>query len=294
MIPKKKLLPIRRRAERNEKSEEDNKTNIDYEERIMNEALAQEKGELCNQLGELNSNAPMGIPEFLLRSENEQYLQLFIRMRQRHLADGAVSINVEQDDIADQNLELYDNKGINIEPPIINENLASHVDYFIESVNRDQYFKIPKALGEKQSEREKSMKEEKMKKMSSKKGAMIETQETEADGKKQEKFTDLRRTTQDQMFLEFDMKLTEIINQTSNKVSLIFLFAQGLLAGISLVNILLLFQYMDFKSFIMIYSFNVREIFNFTHAFTFVSLTGNGIKFISNYKRCKNLGKDYL
>jgi hypothetical protein len=283
MIPKKKLLPIRRRAERTEKSEEDNK-NLDYDEKMMNEALEKERGELHNQFG--GSNSPMGIPDFLLRSENEQYLQLFIRMRQRHLADGAVSINVEQDDIADQNLELYDNKGINIEPPIINENLANHVEYFVESANRDQFFKIPKALVEKETEREKSKQEEKLKKIS-KKGI---TDTEEGDIKKQEKLADLGRTTQDQMFLEFDLKLTEIINQTSNKVSLIFLFAQGLLAGISLVNILLLFQYMNFNSFIMIYSFNVREIFNFTHAFTFVSLTGNGIKFISAYKRCKKYG----
>ena len=82
------------------------------------------------------------IPEFLRKTDNEQHIEAYIRMRQRHIADGAVFLNLEADDIADQNIELYENKGINIEPPHINENLAQTKEYFVESSNRNQFRKI--------------------------------------------------------------------------------------------------------------------------------------------------------
>ena len=212
-------------------------------------------------------------------------------MRQRHYADGAVSLNLDSDDIADQNLDLYDNKGINIEAPIINENLADNVGYYIEGVNRDQFFKISKIVMDMENmntnkNKINNMNLNKNKIMKEENKMKIYDKNIGPDGKKQ---FDIGRATEDQIFSEFDLKLTQIINKTSNKVSLIFLFAQGLLAGVSLVNILLLLQYTNFTAFLNIYSFNVREIFNFTHALTFGSLTGNGIKFISAFKRCKLL-----
>jgi len=57
--------------------------------------------------------------------------------------------------------------------------------------------------------------------------------------------------------------------------------------GISLIHLLLLFEYNNYDNFLLMYSNTAREIFNFTHAFTFGSLVGNGIKFLSAYKRCK-------
>jgi len=57
--------------------------------------------------------------------------------------------------------------------------------------------------------------------------------------------------------------------------------------GISLINLLLLYQYLNFADFIKTYSSSIREIFNFTHTLTFGSLVGTGMKFLSSYKKCK-------
>jgi hypothetical protein len=241
MIPNKKLKPLKRRNE--------NITNNTSED-LPKETKVQE---LRND---------MDIPEFLKKIDNEQYLQMYIRMRQRHLADGAVSLMIENEDLADQNIELYDNKGINLEQVQINENIADHVEYYLESLNRDKFLKISKSFYKSEEETK-------------------EKEDTEVKLKKP-----IKRITEDLLFQQFDQELTKIITKTSEKVSLIFLFAQGLLAGISLINILLLLQYSNYLNFLSSYSNNVREIFNFTHALTFISLVGNGIKFISTYKRC--------
>ena len=121
MSTKKRLPPMRRKLEKREKNQED----FEDDRKIMEDFNK-------TNLVQNNCNNNFEIPEFLKKADNEQYLQMFINMRQRHIADGAVSINVETDDIADQNFELYDNKGINIEPPIMNENLADNVEYFVE------------------------------------------------------------------------------------------------------------------------------------------------------------------
>jgi hypothetical protein len=235
------------------------------------------------------------LPEFLKKADNEQFLQMFIRMRQRHVADGAVSLNIEPDDIADHNLELYDNKGINIEPPNINENLVDNMEYYIESINRDKYYKISKeganelVKEEKDSAKEieklaQQGKKHKHQQQLKRKPTHIEDEITQKA--KTSSDIDIGRLTEEELFSAFDVKLTEIINKSTAKVNLLFLFTQGLLAGISLMNILLLMQYSDFTKFLPVYSTNVREIFNFTHALTFCSLVGNGITFISSYQRC--------
>lgn len=245
----KKLNPIKRRQ-----NFENNQTylnNDNFEQKVTNN--------FDNTLQEIRQD--FKIPEFLKKIENEQYLQMYLRMRQRHMADGAVSLIVENDDLAEQNLDLYDNKGINLEPISINENMADHIEYYIESINREKFFKVSKSLF-KSDEETKTVESQNIKRKETKK------------------------ITEDILFLQFDEELSKIIIKTSEKVSLIFLFSQGLLAGISLVNILLLFQYIDYKTFLSNYSNNIREIFNFTHALTFGSLVGNGIKFISIYKRC--------
>lgn len=303
MLPKKRLPPMRRKMEKSEKNEEDNKIKEEEDNKIMEEFIANnnmgqtqymnlpdnknnEGGKNIPHPQKMNEGGEFEFPEFLRTANNEQYLQMFIRMRQRHNADGAVSLHVDADDIADQNLELYNNKGINIEPPLINENLADNVEYYIESVNRDEYYKIPKKVAE-ELDKEKDLEkpEERGRKNIDEKTGKGLTKSIEDVIKRPKKFSDLGRATEDELFVAFDLKLTEIINKTSNKVSLLFLFAQGLLAGVSLVNILLLFQYVNFSSFLTVYSYNVREIFNFTHFLTFGSLVGNGIKFISCYKR---------
>lgn len=51
-------------------------------------------------------------------------LELMRKMKHRHDADGAVNINVEEDDLQTGNYDLYENKDINLEKPKINENIS--------------------------------------------------------------------------------------------------------------------------------------------------------------------------
>jgi len=73
--------------------------------------------------------------------------------------------------------------------------------------------------------------------------------------------------------------------KVSNYIAIFFLFAQGLLAGISLANIFLMFEFQSFVDFTNFYSLFAREIFDFTYFFTFISLIGNGVKFLNGYKK---------
>ena len=163
----------------------------------------------------INQNSEL--PEFLRNADNEQVLQMYIRMRQRHFSDGAVSLNVEGDDIGDNNLELYDNRGINIELPHLNEKLAQNVEYYVEAANRDKFYKINAPMKKKPEDGLKiGKKKSQGKKITSKTG---------------QKELDINRVTEDEMFRSFDNKLSEIIVMTTGKISLLFLFMQGLLAG---------------------------------------------------------------
>lgn len=230
MMKKKALPPLnRRKKEKIDKNDEDDL-------KIGEDNLSRQKNEenfVNNQMQnnpENNSRPiPFEVPEFLKKADNEQFLQMFIRMRQRHFADGAVFINVESDDIADQNLELYDNKGINIDPPVINEKNATNIEYYIESSNRDKFYKISKgAIMEMEKEKNKLIDSKKHKKSPQYK----DKYDKEENKNKEITAMDIKRATEDQIFALFDDNLTEIINKTANKVTLLFLFAQGLLAGI--------------------------------------------------------------
>lgn len=171
------------------------------------------KIKLDGGINEMNPIQNFEIPEFLKKGDNEQNFQSFLRMRQRHIQDGAISINIEADDIADQNIELYENKVINLELPNMNENLAKNKEYYVENTNRNQFHKISKIADE-----------------------ITKIENKPNQKKKVEKYKtgyhkEIERTTEDQIFSLFDEKLTEIILMTSNKVALLFLFTQGLLAG---------------------------------------------------------------
>jgi hypothetical protein len=144
-------------------------------------------------------------------------------------------------------------------------------------VNKNMYFKIPKESGENIEKKKK-------------KAAPLPTSEMKElplDINEKKALELLQKATEDEMFKKFDIQLRAHIKNLSSKITLLFLVAGGLLAGASLLNILLLIQYIDYDTFVNSYSYSAREIFNFIHAFTFCTLVGNGLKFLSAYKRCK-------
>jgi hypothetical protein len=203
---------MRKKIEVKDKNEEEDK-NKEEEKKMLNKINIKKRED--DIYTKEQTNLQFEIPEFLRSANNDQFLQMFMRMRQRHFTDGAVNINIQKDDIADQNLELYDNKGINIELPILNENLASNVEYYIESVNRDKFYKLPKRTALKLDlDTEKEKQKEKVK-----------------EKKIQRDKNEMKRLTEDEIFYLFDIQLTDRINKTASKISLLFLFTEGLLAG---------------------------------------------------------------
>lgn len=245
MIPNKRKLPVLKRKKHNEEDDDkqkedeyksnenfikqnfhnDNKiifespNNLENENNINND-LERNKNNQINNIHRPSEG--FEIPEFLLRPENDHYFQSYMRMRQRNITDGAIIINLENDDISNNRIDLYDNKGINVTIPVLNENLANNVEYFLENTNRDKFFKIPKQT---------VLKMQKIEKIEENKKKFKELAKKEDLTSKIDKNFDIHRITEDEMFENFDKKLTEVINKTANKISLLFLFIQGLLAG---------------------------------------------------------------
>ena len=92
---------------------------------------------------------------------------------------------------------------------------------------------------------------------------------------------------ENKLYLKFDKELTDIITKTLSKVTLIFLFAQGLLAGMGLLHILITLTYKIFETFLKQLAEMILVMFSIFHALTFTSLVGNGIKFVSSYQKYK-------
>ena len=77
--------------------------------------------------------------------QESERIKLERRMRYRHRMDGAVNLQIEDDDLQNDRYELYENQDINFEKPKINENISKeNTDYYIESIHHNRYIKIEK------------------------------------------------------------------------------------------------------------------------------------------------------
>ena len=114
-----------------------------------------------------------------------------------------------------------------------------------------------------------------------KKKKKTEEEEEEEIQKKPLTSYELQQITEKKIFDKFDDELSTVISKTISKVSLLFLFTQGLLAGMAILNIVLFMMYDNYDTFIQVYAHMAREMFNIFHTLTFASLVGNGIKFIT-------------
>ena len=101
------------------------------------------------------------------------------------------------------------------------------------------------------------------------------------------KFTALEQAQalENKLYHKFDKELTDVITQTLSKVTIIFLFTQGLLAGMGLLHIILFLTFDDYGDFLKLLSKMIIILYDIFHALTFTSLVGNGIKFISSYQK---------
>ena len=210
----------------------------------------------------------------LNNNTDPDFIKKYRRIRNRHQEDFAINLVPNKEDIISEDAHLYENKNINLETPKIKENISlESTEFYIESIHHDQYYKINQIK-----------KEEKKKE--------IILGEAKPDLKKrrksvQKKFTALEQAQalENKLYNKFDKELTDVITRTLSKVTIIFLFTQGLLAGMGLLHIILFFSYDEYDSFLKLLSKMIIIIFDIFHALTFTSLVGNGIKFVSSYQK---------
>ena len=220
-------------------------------------------------------------------------LELMRKMKHRHDADGAVNINVEEDDLQTGNYDLYENKDINLEKPKINENISKdNTEYYIESIHHDEFLKIiQQTRKEEESDIDKKKKgipikaPIKEKSFQQKIEPQREIKLKKSKRKKPLTSYEMRKLSEKKIFEKFDDELTEIITKTMSKVTLLFLFAQGILAGMGLLHILIMVSMESWENFRKTHGKMVMLMFNIFHTLTFASIIGNGIKFISAYQK---------
>jgi hypothetical protein len=248
------------------------------------------------QLNQNNENQENNSPNFIFDELDRRNLRN--KMHHRHKADGAVNINVEEDDLKNDNYDLYENREINFEKPKINENIPKeNTEYYIESLHHDEFLKIIQASSKEEEEKKEkgkipilkpSLKEESYQQKN------IVDEEPEMTNLKSAKQLkrrkpltniELRELTEKKLFQKFDDELTQVITKTMSKVTLIFLFAQGILAGMGLLHIIILTSMENWENFRRTHGNMVMIMFNIFHTLSFASIVGNGIKFISAYQK---------
>ena len=177
-------------------------------------------------------------------SGDPDYIKKYRRIRDRHQEDFAISLSPNQEDIISEDVRLYDNKDIHLETQKMKENMGfENTEYYIESIHHDQYYKIN------QIRKEEKKPEEIL-------------GETKVGLKKRrrsvhKKFTALEQAQalENKLYNKFDKELTDVITRTLSKVTIIFLFAQGLLAGLGLLHVILFLTYDDYEG-LMFYDDN--------------------------------------
>ena len=231
--------------------------------------------QISNNINTRARNRQNNREEDLIKNNNldPDFIKKYRKIRNRHQEDFSINLVPNKEDIISEDVRLYDNKNINLEMPRIKENIGlENTEYYIESIHHDQYYKINQIKKEEKKEEE--------------------IGEGKVDIKKRrksvhKKFTALEQAQalENKLYNKFDKELTDVITRTLSKVTIIFLFTQGLLAGMGLLHVILFLTYDDYDSFIKILSKMIIILFDIFHALTFTSLVGNGIKFVSSYQK---------
>ena len=209
------------------------------------------------------------------KNTDPDFIRKYRRLRNRHEEDFAISLVPNSEDIVSEDPHLYENKEINLEPQKMKDIIGlENTEFYIESIHHDQYYKIN------QIKKEEKEKEE------------ILGEQSKVNIKKRRKsthkiFTALEQAQalENKLYHKFDKELTDVITKTLSKVTIIFLFAQGLLAGMGLLHVILFLTYDEYEQFLNLLSKMIIILYDIFHALTFTSLVGNGIKFVSSYQK---------
>ena len=211
------------------------------------------------------------------KNTDPDFIRKYRKLRNRHQEDFAITLVPNSEDIISEDTHLYENKEINLETQKMKDIIGlENTEFYIESIHHDQYYKIN------QIKKEENTKEE----------ILGLGDQSKVSIKKRRKsthklFTALEhaQALENKLYHKFDKELTDVITKTLSKVTIIFLFAQGLLAGMGLLHVILFLTYDEYKQFLYLLSRMIIILYDIFHALTFTSLVGNGIKFVSSYQK---------
>ena len=236
-----------------------------------------------------NQNANLPVPNDLFQRKRKNpeedlpinkntdpdFIRKYRKIRNRHQQDFAISLVPNTEDIISEDARLYDNKDINLEVPKIKENIdLDNTEFYIESIHHDQYYKINQIR-----------KEEKNKEEILGEGGKVVSKKRRKTQHKLFTALEQAQALENKLYNKFDRELTDVITKTLAKVTIIFLFAQGLLAGMGLLHVILFLTYDKYDDFLDLLSKMIIILYDIFHALTFTSLVGNGIKFVSSYQK---------
>lgn len=274
LLPNRRRLPPLKRNTNNERHiiEEEpeliKKEDKEEEEDSITLGLLKNKPEPKQTLAMMDDGNYL--PQFLTNNNtNKQYIENYMNMRRRNNADGSIRLNVESDDIQNENIELYTNKGLNVDIKHYETSsiIPASKHFYVESITNNKFLKFtPKdsnITGIKQFFQKKQ-------------------------GKKvsNNNYVNFIKETEEQIYAKFEASMNIQINNIVNNVTLFFLFTAGLLAGISIINIILLSSFSDFSVFLKTYALNVRETFYFVNSLTILSLVGNILRYLNFFRKC--------
>ena len=239
----------------------------------------------------VNSNNSIPVPNNLFQKKRKNpeedlpinkntdpdFIRKYRKLRNRHQEDFAITLVPNSEDIISEDTHLYENKEINLETQKMKDIIGlENTEFYIESIHHDQYYKIN------QIKKEENTKEE----------ILGLGDQSKVSIKKRRKsthklFTALEQAQalENKLYHKFDKELTDVITKTLSKVTIIFLFAQGLLAGMGLLHVILFLTYDEYKQFLYLLSRMIIILYDIFHALTFTSLVGNGMKFVSSYQK---------
>ena len=239
----------------------------------------------------VNSNNSIPVPNNLFQKKRKNpeedlpinkntdpdFIRKYRKLRNRHQEDFAITLVPNSEDIISEDTHLYENKEINLETQKMKDIIGlENTEFYIESIHHDQYYKIN------QIKKEENTKQE----------ILGLGDQSKVSIKKRRKsthklFTALEQAQalENKLYHKFDKELTDVITKTLSKVTIIFLFAQGLLAGMGLLHVILFLTYDEYKQFLYLLSRMIIILYDIFHALTFTSLVGNGIKFVSSYQK---------
>ena len=235
-----------------------------------------------------NQNANLPVPNDLFQRKRKNpeedlpinkntdpdFIRKYRKIRNRHQQDFAISLVPNTEDIISEDARLYDNKDINLEVPKIKENIdLDNTEFYIESIHHDQYYKINQIK-----------KEEKNKEEILGEGGKVVSKKRRKTQHKLFTALEQAQALENKLYNKFDRELTDVITKTLAKVTIIFLFAQGLLAGMGLLHVILFLTYDKYDDLDLL-SKMIIILYDIFHALTFTSLVGNGIKFVSSYQK---------